>query len=516
MATRDLVVVFGDQLHRDSASLRRMDPGRDAVLMMEVAEEATYVRQHKKRLVLFLSAMRHFRDALREDGIRVHYAALDGRGNRGSFRDEIPRWLKALEPARLVAVRPGDHRVLTMLERAASDACIPLVLLEDDHFLCGLDAFRDFARGRKTLTMENFYRRMRRATGILMHDGQPVGGRWNYDEDNRERFGPGGPGPVAAPRAFHPDRVSREVMTLVDRRFAGHPGATDGFDYPVTAAQARAALGDFVQHRLAHFGRYQDAMAAGHCYLYHSRLSCVLNLHLLDPREAIQAAVTAYEAGEAPIAAVEGFVRQILGWREFVRGVYWLHMPGYAQMNALDAQREVPAALWGDDTDMVCIAESVKGLVEHAYAHHIQRLMVLGLWCQLIGVHPYRVHAWHMAMYADAVDWVSLPNVLGMSQHGDGGIVGSKPYVASGNYISRMSDYCGRCRYDPKRATGESACPVTTLYWDFLSRHRDRLRGNRRMGFQLKNLDRKSDAERRTIGERAQAIRRGHAGDGPR
>jgi deoxyribodipyrimidine photolyase-related protein len=511
-ATRDLVVVFGDQLHRDSIALREMDPARDAVLMMEVDDEATYVVQHKKRLVLFLSAMRHFRDVLRADGLSVHYAALDERGNRGSFRDEIPRWLSALRPERLIAVRPGDHRVLSVLERAAAHARVPLVLHEDEHFLCTPHAFRDFARGRKTLTMENFYRRMRRETGVLMQGAEPAGGRWNYDEDNRERFGAAGPGRIEAPRGFRPDPVTREVMALVASRFADHPGDVEGFDYPVTAEQARAALDDFVARRLARFGRYQDAMAAGEPYLYHSRLSCVLNLHLLDPRDAIAAAVAAYERGDAPIAAVEGFVRQILGWREFVRGVYWLHMPDYAGMNTLDAHGEVPAALWGAGTDMVCIGECVKGLVDHAYAHHIQRLMVLGLWCQLLGVHPYRVHEWHMAMYADAVDWVSLPNVLGMSQHGDGGIVGSKPYVASGNYISRMSDYCGRCRYDPRRATGDDACPVTTLYWDFLARHRSRLRGNRRMGLQLKNLERKGDSERRAIGERAQALRRAHAG----
>ncbi len=513
MAVRDLVVVFGDQLDLTSPAIAALDPARDAVLMMEVADEATRVRQHKLRLVLFFAAMRHFRDALRERGVTVHYAALDERDTRERFRDEIPRWIRALRPARLVAVQPGDHRVLQTLRAAARAEALDLDVLDDPHFLCSADAFRAHAQGRKTLTMEHFYRHMRRSTGILMDGDGPVTGRWNYDEDNRERFGAGGPGRIKAPRAFRPDALTREVMDLVAARFPGHPGDVDGFDYPVTREQARAALRDFVEHRLPDFGRYQDAMASGHPYLYHSRLSSALNLHLLDPRDAIDAAVAAWREGHAPIAAVEGFVRQILGWREFVRGVYWLHMPDYAELNALDAHGEVPAALWGGDTDMACIRDSVRGLVDTAYAHHIQRLMVLGLWCQLLGVHPYRVHEWHLAMYADAVDWVSLPNVLGMSQHADGGIVGSKPYVASGNYVNRMSDYCAGCRYDPKAATGDAACPITTLYWDFLSRHRNRLRGNRRMGFQLKNLDRKPDAERRAIRERAKALRREHAGE---
>ena len=294
---------------------------------------------------------------------------------------------------------------------------------------------------------------------------------------------------------------------MVERRFPDSPGKLDSFDYPVTHDQARAALRDFIEHRLAQFGTYQDAMVSGEPYLYHSRLSCVLNLHLLDPRDAIAAAVQAYEDGAAPINAVEGFVRQILGWREFIRGVYWLKMPDYAELNALDADLPMPAFMWTGETEMNCIAQSVGQLVEHAYAHHIQRLMVLGLFAMLLGVRPHDVHRWHMSMYADAVDWVSLPNVLGMSQYGDGGIVGSKPYAASGNYIIKMGDYCAGCRYNPKRATGEDACPITTLYWDFLSRNRRRIAGNRRMGFQLKNLDRKDDSERRAIREQAKVLK---------
>jgi deoxyribodipyrimidine photolyase-related protein len=296
-------------------------------------------------------------------------------------------------------------------------------------------------------------------------------------------------------------------MAMVERRFPEAPGSLTSFGYPVTRQQAREALADIVEHRLASFGRYQDAMVTGQPFVYHSRLSAVLNLHLLDPREAIDAAYQAYQDGSAPLNSVEGFVRQILGWREYVRGIYWLKMPGYADLNALDARLPMPAFMWTGETEMNCIRQSVGQLIEHAYAHHIQRLMVLGLFAMLLGVRPYAVHQWHMSMYADAIDWASLPNVLGMSQYGDGGIVGSKPYAASGNYISRMSDYCRGCRYDPRQAIGERACPFTTLYWNFLERNRDKIGGNRRMRLQLNNLARKDHADHRAISKRAETLR---------
>jgi deoxyribodipyrimidine photolyase-related protein len=295
---------------------------------------------------------------------------------------------------------------------------------------------------------------------------------------------------------------------MVQRRFPDSPGSLDTFDYAVTPEQARAALRDFIEYRLRGFGTYQDAMATGRPYLYHSRLSAALNLHLLDPRDAIAAALRAWEEDDVPLNSVEGFIRQILGWREYVRGVYWTHMPAYAELNALDADLPMPAFMWTAETEMNCVRVCVEQLVEHAYAHHIQRLMVLGLVALLLGVHPYAVHEWHMSMYADAVDWVSLPNVLGMSQYGDGGIVGTKPYCASGNYVKRMSNYCAGCRYDPSVATGDTACPITTLYWDFLARNRKRLAGNRRLGFQFKNLDRKSRSELGAIRKQADALKR--------
>jgi deoxyribodipyrimidine photolyase-related protein len=371
------------------------------------------------------------------------------------------------------------------------------------------DDFQTFADGRKSLLLESFYRKMRRNHDILMKGKDPVKGQWNFDKDNRKVFGKKGPPKIKAPRAFSPDRTTRDVIDLVTRKFPDSPGRLKHFDYPVTHAQALAALRDFVAHRLENYGTYQDAMVTDHPYLYHSRLSCMLNLHLLDPRKAIESALQAYGDGKTPINSVEGFVRQILGWREFVRGVYWWKMPAYAEMNALAADLPMPAFMWTGETEMNCLHQCVGQLIDHAYAHHIQRLMVMGLFALLLGVRPYEVHQWHLSMYADAVDWVSLPNVLGMSQYGDGGLIGTKPYSASGSYIAKMSDYCAKCPYDPKSPLSENACPFTTLYWDFLSRNRNRLKNNPRMGLQFKNLDRKSDAERSEIRKKANRLKDG-------
>ena len=505
--TRNLVLALGDQLNEHSAAFDGFDKRSDAVLMMELTEEAEWVPQHKTRLALLFAAMRHFRESLELSGHRVHYAELEDADNRGNLVEEIRRWAHKTRPAKLVLSKPGDYRVELAIREAAQSLDCKLEIRSDRHFLCDIEDFREHAEGRKSLLLEVFYRQMRRRHGVLMSGKDPIGGQWNYDKDNRESFGNGGPSDIEAPRSFRPDEVTRDVIEMVERRFPDSPGTLDAFDYPVTREAALAALHDFIAHRLSMFGTYQDAMVTGQPYLYHSRLSCVLNLQLLDPREAIAAAVEAYESGAAPINAVEGFVRQILGWREFIRGVYWLKMPEYAALNALDADLPMPAFMWTGDTDMNCVRQSIGQLIDHAYAHHIQRLMVLGLFAMLLGVRPYDVHRWHMSMYADAFDWVSLPNVLGMSQYGDGGIVGSKPYAASGSYINKMSDYCADCRFNPKNAAGDDACPFTTLYWDFLARNRERIGNNRRMGFQFKNLDRKDDGDRRAIRKQAEALK---------
>jgi deoxyribodipyrimidine photolyase-related protein len=493
---RRLVIVLGDQLNRDAAVFDDFDPACDAVWMAELAHEAAYVPSHQQRLVLFFAAMRHYRDALREAGYAVHYHALseDPCADRADhFQELLSADIAELGPEEVSLVQPGDYRVDQAIGAAAAAQDTPLVRHPDRHFYSSIDEFASWARGRKSLVMEHFYRAMRRRHDVLMDGTQPLGGQWNWDTANRKAFDRNGPGELPAPPRFEPDTVTQSVIAMVAHRFADHPGEAAAFDRPVTAGQARQALTAFVRERLARFGDYQDALWTGYRTLYHSQLSCALNLHLLDPREAVDAAVDAYHEGTAPLNAVEGFVRQILGWREFVRGLYWTSMPDYAALNALQHEAAVPPVMWHGDTDMACVADAMRNVLDHGYAHHIQRLMVLGLFAQLYGVHPYAFHEWHMAMYLDAVDWVSLPNTLGMSQYGDGGMVGSKPYCASGAYIQRMSNHCAQCRYDPGVAQGDKSCPFTTLYWAFLDRHAERLRGNRRMVFQFRNLERRAE-----------------------
>lgn len=387
-------------------------------------------------------------------------------------------------------LQAGDHRLQTSIEQAVHRAGVPLTIHPDPHFLNDEASFENWLGDRKQPRLEHFYRHMRRRTGILMQDGQPLGGKWNYDSANRRHFDRHGPPPTPPPLSFTPDATTRAVMQMVKHEFADHPGSLDAFDWPVTPTQAHALLADFIEQRLALFGTYQDAMWTGEPFLYHSLLSTSLNLKLLDPRTVLQAAEKALADNIAPLACVEGFIRQILGWREYMRGIYWARMPDYASLNALQADHPLPDFFWNGETDMACLRETIGQTLHYGYAHHIQRLMITGLFCLLLGVRPQSVHAWYLAVYVDAVEWVELPNTLGMSQYADGGFLASKPYAASGKYIKRMSNYCQSCRYNPDHAEGDDACPYTTLYWDFLSRHRERFSRHPRTSLQWRNLDR--------------------------
>jgi deoxyribodipyrimidine photolyase-related protein len=506
--TRHLVIVLGDQLDPTSSALDGFDPSRDTLWMAEVAEESTHVWSSKPRIALFLAAMRHFRDAQRAVGRRVRYTALDDAANTGTLAGELARAVTALRPARLVMSEAGDWRVLQSLESTAERLRVPLEVRTDRHFMSTLEEFRAHAQGRKQLRLEYWYRELRRAHGVLLDaKGGPEGGEWNYDAENRGAFGKKGPDGHRAPVRFTPDAVTRDVIALVNARFAAHPGDLTAFDWPVTPEDALGALDDFVTHRLPRFGEFQDAMWHEEPWLFHSRLAAAMNLKLLDPRVVVHAAEHAYRAGRVPLAAAEGFIRQVLGWREYVRGIYWLFMPRYLEHNALGAQEELPAFYWNGDVEMDCLRDAIGQTLKYGYAHHIQRLMVTGLYAMMLGVHPKRVHEWYLAVYVDAVEWVELPNTLGMSQYGDGGIMASKPYAATGKYIQRMSDHCSRCRFDPAKSVGEDACPFTTLYWDFLMRHEETLRGNQRMALQVRNLDRVAEDDRAAVRARAAAIR---------
>ncbi len=446
---RRLVVILGDQLDPNSAALDGFDARHDAVWMAEVAEESNFVWSHKARIAVFLAAMRHYREALRKRGLRVLYRQLDDPGNSGSLGAELKAALGSGGPERIVLCEPGEWRVEQAIRKTAGKMNVPLEIRPDRHFLCSDDEFAEHAAGRKQLRMEYFYREVRRKAGTLMDARQPEGGKWNYDSENRGSFGADGPKGIQKPVAFPPDETTREVLRLVETSFGSHPGRLDRFDWPVTPADARRALRDFIAYRLAPFGAYQDAMWSGEPFLTHSLLSSALNLKLLDPRKVLDDAEAAYRSGKAPLNSVEGFVRQVLGWREYVRGVYRLFMPEYLDRNALDAQLPLPAFYWTAETDMNCLRQAIEQTLEYGYSHHIQRLMVTGLFALLLGVEPREVHKWYLAMYVDAVEWVELPNTLGMSQFADGGIMASKPYVASGKYIARMSNYCTGCRYDP-------------------------------------------------------------------
>jgi len=507
-----LIVVLGDQLDLDAGAFQVSDGAADAVWMAEVAEESTHVWSSKPRSVMFLAAMRHFALALRAAGRPLHYTRLDASGNGGSLGAQLQADILRLKPARLVMTAPGDWRVLNAIKAVAEPLKMPLDIREDRHFFCSIREFAAHAKGRKSLRMEYFYREQRRRHRVLMQSDEPAGGQWNFDADNREPFAAAGPGIVPPRTTFEPDAVTREVIALVNNRFARHPGRLDGFAWPVTRSQALQSLQAFIEERLPLFGRYQDAMWPGDPWLYHAHLSAALNLKLLNPREVVAAAEAAHHDGHAPLASVEGFIRQILGWREYVRGIYWTQMPEYLERNALDARQDLPEWYWTGATDMACLRDALAQTLTHGYANHIQRLMVTGLYALMLGVAPKQVHGWYLAVYVDAVEWVELPNTLGMSQYADGGVMGSKPYIATGKYIQRMSPHCKGCRYDPAQRSGESACPFTTLYWDFLMRHEAVLARNPRMALQVKNVARLTEVQKQAVNDRAAAIRRGQVG----
>lgn len=493
MVAPRLVLVLGDQLTPGVAALAAADKARDTVVMAEVMAEAGAVPHHPQKIALIFAAMRHFANDLRAEGWRVAYARLDDADNTQSIPGELIRRAAQTGADRVLATRPGDWRLIEALETCP----VPVRMLEDDRFLCSAARFDAWAEGRKELRLEWFYRDMRRRTGLLMEGDQPAGGQWNFDKDNRK---PAAPDLLRArPLRFAPDAVTTEVLALVAARFGGHFGGLDQFGWPVTRAQALAALDHFARHALPRFGDEQDAMLAGDPFLSHSLLAPALNLGLLLPMEVCARVQAEWQAGRAPLAAVEGFIRQIIGWREFVRGVWRREGPGYTARNALEAGRPLPAVYWGGPTRMACMAAAVGQTRDLAYAHHIQRLMVTGNFALLAGLDPAQVQEWYLSVYADAFEWVEAPNTLGMGLFADGGILASKPYAASGAYIDRMSDHCGGCAYRVGDKVGPRACPFNLLYWAFLMRHRDRFARNARMAPMYRTWDRMAEPHRARV-----------------
>ncbi|MGD2123811.1 MAG: cryptochrome/photolyase family protein [Gemmatimonadota bacterium] len=501
-ASPTLRFILGDQLTRSVSSLTGLDPERDVVLMAEVPAECTYVGHHKKKIAFILSAMRHFAAELEAEGIRVDYRTLDTPDNQGDFLGELKAAIRRHRASRVIVTEPGEWRVREDMGAWEKATGVPVEIRLDDRFLASRDGFAAWAQGRKSLRMEYFYREMRKETGLLMGtDGKPEGGKWNYDKANRKRLPKGVVPPP--PLRHSPDSITREVMALVDTHFPHHFGSLEPFWFAVSANQARQSLEQFLAEGLPGFGHYQDAMKEGEPILYHAVIGLYLNTGLLDPLDVCRKAEQAYCSGHAPLNAVEGFIRQIIGWREYIRGIYWLKMPAYAETNSLEAHRRLPGFYWTGDTEMNCLRQCILQTREEAYAHHIQRLMVTGNFALLAGLAPVEVEEWYLSVYADAFEWVELPNTHGMALFADGGILGSKPYAASGKYIHRMSDYCAGCRYDVKETAGPMACPFNFLYWDFLARHRDKLENNPRMGLVYNALDRMDPEHLTSIRSRA-------------
>ncbi|MDO7834726.1 cryptochrome/photolyase family protein [Sphingobium sp. HBC34] len=498
-----LIPVLGDQLTPDIAALRDADKADSIVLMMEVADETTYVRHHKAKIAFILSAMRHHADRLRALGWTVDYVRLDDPDNDGSFTGAVARAISRHRPRAIHVTEAGEWRVRAMLEAWEARFAIPVTIHEDDRFLCSHAQFDTWAAARKPLRMEYFYRDMRRMSGLLMTpDGTPEGGEWNYDADNRK------PPPrrdllMPQPLRFTPDAETQAVLAMVAERFAGHIGSLDHFAFAVTREDALRQQQRFLDEALPRFGDYQDAMLTDEPFLWHSILSPYINVGLIDPLDLCRAVEARYRAGKAPLNAAEGFIRQIIGWREYIRGIYWHEGPDYARRNALGATRDLPDFYWTGDTEMHCMAQAIGQTIDHAYAHHIQRLMITGNFALLAGIDPHQVHVWYLEVYADAYEWVELPNTLGMSQFADGGLLGSKPYAAGGAYINRMSDYCGSCRYDVKQRVGVDACPFNALYWDFLARNEDRLTRNPRLAMPYRTWTRMAEADRAAIRDQA-------------
>ena len=494
-----LILVLGDQLSPNLSALRAGNQASDVVLMAEVMAEAKYVRHHQKKIAFVFSAMRHFAAELRQAGWQVDYVRLDDPDNSGTLDGEVRRALARHGLDQTLIAEPGEWRLMEAMRgwNAAE-------LLPDDRYLADRHGFAEWAQDRKSVRMEHFYRLMRRKTGLLMEGEQPAGGQWNFDADNRKPA-TGGP-PMPQPLRFSPDAITREVLELVASRFSDHFGDLEPFWFATTRAEAEAAFAHFLKVGLPEFGAYQDAMLRGHKFLCHAVVSTYLNAGLLDPLEMCRAVEAEWAAGRVPLNSAEGFIRQVIGWREFMRGFYWWRMPGYDASNELDAHRPLPEFYWSAETPMACMRACITQTRQEAYAHHIQRLMVTGNFALLAGIDPHALHEWYLAVYADAYEWVEMPNTIGMSQFADGGLLASKPYAASGAYIHRMSDYCGDCTFDVKAKEGPTACPFNLLYWHFIARHQKRLSRNPRMAQMVRNWDRFSPEKQAQLARDAEAF----------
>lgn len=501
-----LRVILGDQLNAAHRWFKKQDPGV-LYLIAELHQEASYVPHHIQKLCAFFLAMEKFAQALIEAGHHVRYLTLDDTAQQ-STEDLILSIAHSLGVRRIELQRPDEFRVMMQYQKLAERAPIKVGLVDTEHFFLPFEEIPRHFKAKTTIRMEHFYRKMRQRFNILMTDDhEPEGGTWNYDNANRHALKQKDLAHIPEPLCFSHD-ISH-IIERIERHNIAYIGNTPTqLLWPVTRHDGLTLLQYFCDHLLPNFGRFQDAMTdqTPHRWsLYHSRLSFALNTKMINPKHVIQAAILSYRyRKDIDIAQVEGFVRQILGWREYVRGMYWINMPDYSETNTFNAERKLPSYFWNANTKMNCLANAIGQSLEYAYAHHIQRLMVTGNFCMLTGIDPAQVDQWYLGIYIDALEWVELPNTRGMSQFADGGWIASKPYAASGSYINKMSDYCASCHYDVKEKTSERSCPLNSLYWNFMVQHRERLLRNPRIGLIYGNWDKQESAQKQAVLERAQ------------
>ncbi len=505
-----LRLVLGDQLDSDHSWFERVDS--DVLyLVAELRQETDYVRHHAQKLCAFFAAMRSFADGLAADGHEVLYLDLDKTSKYSNLSDLVKQTCNSCGVSRFEYQSPDEYRLAEQLRELDLPRSIEVRDCDSEHFLLARDELEDYVERGKHNRMETFYRKLRKRFDILMDGDEPEGGEWNYDSENRHKLKPADLDELPKPMTF--DNDVGDILARLDRHGVEYFGeARKNLPWPVDRTQARKLLAYFCRRCLPNFGRFQDAMTCRHEYawsLYHSRLSFALNAKILRPREVIDAALERYrDSDDVPLASIEGFVRQVLGWREYVRAVYWVNMPDYARRNRLRAKRDLPKYFWNGETRMNCMRHAIGQSLEHAYAHHIQRLMITGNFCLLAGIDPNQVDAWYLGVYIDAIEWVEMPNTRGMSQFADGGLVATKPYSAGANYINKMSDYCTDCEYDRKGKTDDDACPFNSLYWHFMNRHRDWLEKNHRSGMIYRSWDRQDKAQRDAVIARGEAILR--------
>ncbi|MDQ1918832.1 cryptochrome/photolyase family protein [Massilia pseudoviolaceinigra] len=504
-STTTLRLILGDQLNplHSWFSEARADV---VYVLMEVRQETDYVHHHAQKIIAIFAAMRALARQLEGEGHRVHYLRIDDPANLQAIPANIDALLAHYGATRFEYQEPDEYRLDLQLAHYAARLPVPGTMVGSEHFLTARDEAERIFAGRAQWLMEHFYRQMRLVHGVLVEQGgKPAGGQWNFDHDNRKPWRGAPPEPFDA-RVQHDHSALWESIRAAGVDSFGRPDAAR-IVWPQDRAEALTHLDAFIQHGLPHFGDYQDAMHTSAPRLFHSMLSFALNTKMLHPREVIAEAEDAWRAGHAPLHAVEGFIRQILGWREYVRGVYWANMPGYGEHNVFAHTTPLPSWFWDGKTKMRCLRHAIGQSLDAAHAHHIQRLMIIGNFSLLAGLEPNQVHQWYLGVYVDAFEWVEMPNTIGMSQFADGGLLATKPYVSSAAYIDRMSDYCKGCHYDKKARLGETACPFNALYWNFFERNAQRLSGNQRLGMVYRNLFKMDDAARAACGEQAAALR---------